>query len=114
MFYNALARKGKLDADTREEDMESVVAIHNCMNEGTWERILQWERVLCPPDDSDNDSARGRGSGPCLTKFMGRPTELSPKVSARSDFGPLSDFCSVDGLTHSSLLSKRPFSSTMY
>jgi len=80
MFYNALARKGKLDADTREEDMESVVAIHNCMNEGTWERILQWERVLCPPDDSDNDSARGRGSGPCLTKFMGRPTELSPKA----------------------------------
>jgi cytochrome c heme-lyase len=46
MFYNALVRKGKLDPETKEEDMTSVVAIHNCMNEGTWKRILQWEKVL--------------------------------------------------------------------
>merc|ERR1719296_293353 len=71
MFYNALARKGKLDADTKEEDMESVVAIHNCMNEGTWGRILQWEEVLHP-------SSAGRG--PSLTKFLGRPSDLSPKA----------------------------------
>ena len=70
MFYNALARKGKLDPETKEEDMASVVAIHNCMNEGTWKRLLQWEEVLGP------DGA----AKPALTKFMGRPTDLSPKA----------------------------------
>mmetsp|Transcript_15702 Transcript_15702/g.34010 ORF Transcript_15702/g.34010 Transcript_15702/m.34010 type:complete len:635 (+) Transcript_15702:66-1970(+) len=76
MFYNALARKGKLDEDTKEEDMISVVAIHNCMNEGTWGRVLQWEKVLGP---SGHDDASSSG-GPSLTKFMGRPTDLSPKA----------------------------------
>ena len=71
MFYNALARKGKLDPETKEEDMASVVAIHNCMNEGTWKRVLQWEEVL------GHDCAT---KGPALTKFMGRPTDLSPKA----------------------------------
>lgn len=70
MFYNALARKGKLDPETKEEDMASVVAIHNCMNEGTWKCVLQWEEVL------GHDGAKG----PALTKFMGRPTDLSPKA----------------------------------
>lgn len=69
MFYNALARKGKLDPETKEEDMASVVAIHNCMNEGTWTRVLQWEEVLGYGKD-----------GAALTKFMGRPTDLSPKA----------------------------------
>ncbi|KAL7527972.1 hypothetical protein ACHAXR_004416 [Thalassiosira sp. AJA248-18] len=50
--------------------MISVVAIHNCMNEGTWERVLQWEKVL----------NKDGGAGPSLTKFMGRPTDLSPKA----------------------------------
>jgi len=77
MFYNALARKGKLDEDTKEEDMISVVAIHNCMNEGTWGRILQWEKVLGPKSDGGSESTSG---GPSLTKFMGRPTDLSPKA----------------------------------
>lgn len=80
MFYNALARKGKLDPETREEDMVSVVAIHNCMNEGTWERILQWERVLHPPPKDSGDKNVG---GPSLTKFMGRPTDLSPKAALK-------------------------------
>ena len=80
MFYNALARKGKLDEDTKEEDMISVVAIHNCMNEGTWGRILQWEKVLNPAKEGD-ESGEGNASGPSLTKFMGRPTDLSPKAA---------------------------------
>lgn len=67
MFYNALARKGKL-GDTREEDMDSIVAIHNNMNEKTWARVMEWERVLDP------------SSTPKLLKFMGRPADLSPKA----------------------------------
>jgi len=82
MFYNALARKGKLDEDTKEEDMISVVAIHNCMNEGTWGRILQWEEVLNPTkDEEDGKVSSSNTSGPSLTKFMGRPTDLSPKAA---------------------------------
>ena len=97
MFYNALARKGKLsmedeggntdaasggDDDTKqpagiEEDMESVVAIHNCMNEGTWSRILQWEKVLNPTTTDDKEEG---GVMPKLLKFCGRPTDLSPKA----------------------------------
>ena len=81
MFYNALARKGKLDPETKEEDMTSVVAIHNCMNEGTWKRILQWEKVLSGGGTKDGreDGDNGDG-GPSLTKFLGRPTDLSPKA----------------------------------
>lgn len=67
MFYNALSRKGKL-GDTKEEDMESVVAVHNNMNEKTWNRVVEWEKVLDPD------------STPKLLKFMGRPTDLSPKA----------------------------------
>lgn len=70
MFYNALARKGKLD-DTKEKDMESIVAIHNNMNEKTWSRVLEWERVLDPD------------STPKLLKFMGRPADLSPKATIK-------------------------------
>ena len=45
MFWNSLARKGKL-GDTKESDMEMVVAIHNSMNEGTWGKVLEWEGVV--------------------------------------------------------------------
>ena len=80
MFYNALARKGKLDQETKEEDMTSVVAIHNCMNEGTWKRILQWEKVLSGGWKDGKDGDGDDDGGPSLTKFLGRPTDLSPKA----------------------------------
>lgn len=68
MFYNALARKGKLE-DTKEEEVESVVALHNNMNEKTWKKVLEWEAAVY----NDNDK-------PKLLKFMGRPKDLSPKA----------------------------------
>ena len=70
MFFNALARKGKLseeEALETEQTMESVVAIHNNMNERTWQQVLEWERV------------QGY-QGSKLLKFMGRPHDLSPKA----------------------------------
>jgi cytochrome c heme-lyase len=70
MFYNALARKGKL-SDTQEDDMDNVVAMHNNMNEKTWRKILQWEDVA------------GQ-AGVKLLKFQGRPTDLSPKALFKS------------------------------
>lgn len=44
MNRNALARKGKAE-DTEEADMDMVVSIHNNMNERTWKKILEWERL---------------------------------------------------------------------
>lgn len=66
MFYNSLARKNKL-GDTKEEEIDSVVALHNNMNEKTWTRVQEWESV----------TADGQ---PRLLKFTGRPTDLSPKA----------------------------------
>ena len=87
MFYNALARKGKLGDDTVEEDIESVVALHNNMNEKTWKKVLEWEAVT---GSSSMSSSSGTGSNnnaaqapppPKLLKFQGRPTDLSPKAA---------------------------------
>jgi cytochrome c heme-lyase len=70
MFYNALARKGKLDG-TREDDMDNVVAMHNNMNEKTWRVVQQWEAV------AGHENVK-------LLKFQGRPTDLSPKALFKS------------------------------
>ena len=68
MFYNSLARKNKL-GDTEESDIESVVAIHNNMNEKTWAKVMEWEEALCPEGKKDGGSK--------LLKFLGRPSDLS-------------------------------------
>jgi cytochrome c heme-lyase len=41
-MYNALLRKG-FD-DTPADAIESMVAVHNFLNEGAWDEILGWER----------------------------------------------------------------------
>ncbi|KAK1922634.1 putative pyruvate carboxylase isoform [Papiliotrema laurentii] len=64
-FYNALVRKGW---ETPEESIETVVAIHNWLNEVAWEEVMKWERRV-----------PGGGSAQ-LSKFQGRPGELSPKA----------------------------------
>ena len=40
-FYNALVRKGW---ETPEEHVETMVQIHNFLNEQAWQEILKWER----------------------------------------------------------------------
>lgn len=66
MFFNALRRKGKADG-VEESDMATVVAVHNQMNERTWEQVVEWEsRFHC--DKCKN---------PTLTRFLGRPNDLS-------------------------------------
>lgn len=66
MFYNALKRKG---FDTEPEDIESMVQVHNFLNEAVWQEVEEWESMhksVCP--------------GPKLKRFMGRPSDLSPKA----------------------------------
>lgn len=74
MFWNALVRKGKVEG-AEETDMEAVVAIHNNMNENTWKAVLAWESL------HENESKVR------LSRFMGRPYDLSPKAVLRSWLG---------------------------
>uniref|UniRef100_A0A061RAZ0 Holocytochrome c-type synthase n=1 Tax=Tetraselmis sp. GSL018 TaxID=582737 RepID=A0A061RAZ0_9CHLO len=68
MFFNALRRKGKGE-DVTEDDMTSVVAAHNSMNETTWRKVLAWEAL------HEHDCG-----SPTLLRFRGRPDQLSPKA----------------------------------
>ena len=75
MFYNALVRKGKAD-DVEEDDMDSVVRVHNGMNEDTWREVTKWELLH-----------RGECGGPKLRRFVGRPEDLSPLARVRYMLG---------------------------
>jgi len=76
IFYNALKRKNKAD-DVNVDDMNAVVAVHNSMNEQTWQKLLCWER-LNHPEDMGNLK---------LVRFMGRPHDLTPKARVLSTVG---------------------------
>ncbi|TFK75033.1 hypothetical protein BDN72DRAFT_832743 [Pluteus cervinus] len=64
-FYNALVRKGW---ETPEEHVETMVEIHNFLNEEAWQEVLKWEKRQYNFDDIQ------------LSRFKGRPGEMSPKA----------------------------------
>jgi len=64
-FYNALVRKGW---ETPEEHIETMVEIHNFLNEQAWLEVLKWEKRQYGADDLQ------------LARFKGRPGEMSPKA----------------------------------
>ena len=72
MFYNALNRKGKGEG-VDEDDVETIVAIHNNMNERTWKQVMKWEKTFHCDECPD----------PKLLRFIGRPDELSPMAQFR-------------------------------
>ncbi|KAF9926091.1 holocytochrome c synthase [Linnemannia zychae] len=72
-FYNALRRKGW---ETPESAIETMVDIHNWMNEEAWNEVMKWEK-----EHSDTCCE------PKLLRFQGRPQELSPKARIMSFFG---------------------------
>ncbi|KAL0482243.1 cytochrome c heme-lyase [Acrasis kona] len=74
MFYNALMRKGKGEG-VRPEDMDTVIAIHNGVNEKSWDEVIKYEKAL-HEDCCD----------PRLLKFMGRPDAISPLARFKSTF----------------------------
>jgi len=78
MFWNSLVRKNKTEG-VSEEDMESVVRIHNNMNESTWKQILEWEKLHPQPKDE--------GKEPTLLRFLGLPDQLSPKAQLKVILG---------------------------
>ncbi len=63
-YYNAMKRKGY---NPSEADIPAVLFIHNHVNEQGWSKVKEWE-------------AYSGFSNPKLKKFMGKPTQLSPKA----------------------------------
>ena len=80
MFFNALNRKGKSDG-VDEDDMSNVIFFHNGMNEATWNEVRRWE-LLHAGECEVKDGAKC--DGPKLTRFRGRPHDLSPLARFRS------------------------------
>ncbi|CAI5759978.1 unnamed protein product [Candida verbasci] len=69
-MLNAMLRKGKLNADVPEDAVESMVEVHNFLNEGAWQQILEWEA----PYTQDTKIE------PRLKNFTGKPFDMSPKA----------------------------------
>jgi cytochrome c heme-lyase len=99
-MYNAMLRKGY--DDTPQDAVESMVAIHNFLNEGAWSEIVGWEQRFsrglghgwnyCKHGEaafetlvaSDPDSSQPR-----LLRFQGRPKEMTPKAKMLQILGQI-------------------------
>ena len=90
-MYNAMLRKGY--DDTPEDAVESMVAVHNFLNEGAWAEIVAWEQRFsqglgkgwqaCSRGESgfmESPMSREMVPQPKLLRFMGRPGDVSPKA----------------------------------
>ena len=115
-MYNAMLRKGY--TDTPVDAVESMVAVHNFLNEGAWNEIVEWENIfskgltegwsMCAKGEQGMAMERARreymkqrrrelGSTapedqevqPKLLRFMGRPSEPTPKARILTLLGKL-------------------------
>lgn len=68
-MLNAMVRKSGRDG-IEEDAVESMVDVHNYLNEGVWQEVLEWER----PYTSQSETT------PRLLKFQGRPGNISPRA----------------------------------
>ena len=103
-MYNAMLRKGY--TDTPQDAVESMVAVHNFLNEGAWDEIVGWERVFsnglkqgwdkCKRGEENiaidalRDEVMGNTneeSAPRLVRFQGRPKDLTPKAQILQALG---------------------------
>ncbi|WYZ35828.1 hypothetical protein EsH8_X_000475 [Colletotrichum jinshuiense] len=92
-MYNALLRKGYTDTDITA--VESMVSVHNFLNEGAWAEIVGWEERFgqglykgwqaCKRGEANSEDMVQRlkdGSEvlPTLNRFQGRPKDMTPKA----------------------------------
>ncbi|KAI5815151.1 cytochrome c/c1 heme-lyase [Pyronema omphalodes] len=87
-MYNAMRRKGYEDAP--EDAVESMVAVHNWLNEGAWDEICAWERkfgagVLGYMGLREAD----KEWKPRLARFQGRRNDPTPKSQIYGFLGRL-------------------------
>lgn len=90
-MYNAMLRKGY--DDTPQDAVESMVAVHNFLNEGAWAEIVGWEQRFsrglahgweaCSRGEEGFEnriSKTERLPDPKLLRFQGRPSDVTPKA----------------------------------
>ena len=101
-MYNAMVRKG---GDVPEDAVESMVAVHNFLNEGAWAEITEWERRfakgLVHGWQACKRGEYGSMTGaaitateedipqPRLIRFQGRPNDMTPKAKILQALGQL-------------------------
>lgn len=93
-MYNALLRKGYTDTDITA--VESMVSVHNFLNEGAWAEVVGWEQrfahglykgwQICKRgeehvEEEVNRHWDGKDVEPSLVRFQGRPKEMTPKAA---------------------------------
>ncbi|XP_063694799.1 holocytochrome c-type synthase-like [Bolinopsis microptera] len=80
MFWNAMTRKGwnwrEEPEEVVPETVTEIIKIHNFNNEKAWHEILLWETF-------HNEECKD----PQLTKFAGKPKDLSPRARFRTWLG---------------------------
>ncbi len=103
-MYNALLRKGYTDTDVTA--VESMVAVHNFLNEGAWGEVVEWERrfgkglyrgweVSKRGEENATMALRrleiqeGEAEQPTLIRFQGRPKDMTPKAAVIQMLGRL-------------------------
>lgn len=96
-MYNALLRKGYTDTDVTA--VESMVSVHNFLNEGAWAEIMEWEKRFaggifkglrkCSQGEQNLDRMIKKYGyekeveevQPSLVRFQGRPKDMTPKAA---------------------------------
>lgn len=77
-MFNAMLRKSP-SAEIPEDAVESMVDVHNFLNEGAWDEILKWEE---PHTKATNMQPR-------LLKFTGRPNDTTPRAQMLQILGKI-------------------------
>jgi cytochrome c heme-lyase len=93
-MYNAMLRKG---GEVDITAVESMVSVHNYLNEGAWAEIVEWERrfgrglskgwEMCKRGEEGSMAGASLGANeeevpqPKLIRFMGRPKDMSPRAA---------------------------------
>lgn len=81
-FFTAMARK---QHNPQQQDMKSIVPIHNIVNERAWQQVREWEV--------------GRGGEKCggikLLSFQGKPSQLSLRARWNTLLGYVGDSLSM-------------------
>ncbi|KFA65300.1 hypothetical protein S40285_02688 [Stachybotrys chlorohalonatus IBT 40285] len=93
-MYNAMLRKGYSDTDITA--VESMVSVHNFLNEGAWAEIVGWEQrfgrglwkgyQICKRGEAHveeelNRHWDGSEDAPTLIRFQGRPKDMTPRAT---------------------------------
>lgn len=97
-MFNAMKRKGY--DDTPEDAVESMVAVHNFLNEGAWSEIVRWEKefgggVIKALREKEREQGgdleeEHQEPWPRLLRFQGRSKELTPKAQILQMLGKMS------------------------